>query len=138
MTTLPRLWETSGCRLNPSLPPVPPHLLAVRVLLIPPPTATAQISPTKSPPAAHRQLPATGLSIKAEMTSDMGGNWTLHFTACSSAWMEIPGLVLRERWLTDAGVQSLWTSVCPDLKHVDTEECSINPCSVTLLSSACR
>lgn len=61
MTTLPRLWEKRGCRLNPSLPPAPPHPPAAPASLIPPLTATAQISPTKSPTAAHRQLPATGL-----------------------------------------------------------------------------
>lgn len=52
-TTLPRLWETSGYRLNPSLPPVLPHRPAVQVSLTPPPTATAQICAAKSPQAAQ-------------------------------------------------------------------------------------
>lgn len=65
MTTLPRLWETSGCRLKPSLPPALPHRPAVQVSLTLQPTDTARISPAKSPPAAHRRLPAIGLLIKA-------------------------------------------------------------------------
>lgn len=100
MTTSPRLWETNGCRLYPSLPPALPHPPAAQVSLTPPLTATAQISPTKSPSAAHRRLPAAGLSIKSETTSDMRRNCDfLLFPVCSSACraMEMPVLVLCGR-----------------------------------------
>lgn len=88
MTTSQRPWETSGCRLNPSPPPVLPHLPAAQVLLTPPPTAKAQISLTKSPPADCQRLPAIGLSIKAGRNliwEDSGVCDFKHFTACRSA-----------------------------------------------------
>lgn len=96
MTTLPRLWATNGCRLNPSLHPVPPHLPAVQVSPTPPHTATAQASTTKNPPAVHCRTPATGLSIKAEMMTDPLGNFKkfffLHFT------VKLPVQATGERW----------------------------------------
>lgn len=66
------------------------------------------------------------------MTSDPGGNWTLGLfnislrTALLAHAMETPALVLRESELADAGVLSLWTSVCPGLIHKDADRCSMN------------
>lgn len=101
-TTSLRPWETSGCRLNPSPPPVLPHLPAAQVLLTPPPTAKAQISLTKSPPADCQQLPAIGLSIKAGRNliwEDSGVCDFKHFTVCRSACWAMekkkPALALR-------------------------------------------
>lgn len=76
-TTSQRPWETSGSRLNPSPPPVLPHLPAALVLLTPPPTAKAQISLTKSPPADCHQHPAIGRSIKTGSNLIWGRFWSL-------------------------------------------------------------
>lgn len=65
MTTLLRLWVTSGCRLNPNHPPVLPHPPAVRVSHTHQHTAPAKIIPTRKPAAAHHQTAATGLSTKS-------------------------------------------------------------------------
>lgn len=64
MTTLLRLWVTSGSRSNPNHPPVLQHLPAARVSHTPQHTATAKVSPTRKPPAGRHQTAATGLSIK--------------------------------------------------------------------------
>lgn len=115
MTTSPRLWGTSGCRLNPSLPPVLPHLPAARVSLTPPPTATAPTSPTEAPRAAPRGPPAAGPSIRWEATSDVGGNWLFTFycvqLCLSSSGNARAGVVFGRA----SGFRSISTSVFPNL-----------------------
>lgn len=111
-TTLRRLWGTSGCRLNPNPPPVLPHPPAARVLHTP--RRTARISPTRKPPAAHRQTAATGLSIKSgrdqESVDFVTINISLQICVLSNGGWGGGGSASKERggWQVQQGFGSSW------------------------------
>lgn len=141
MTTSLRPWETSGFRLNPNHPPAPrphPPRPAVPASLTPPPTATVQLKPTKSPPVLQRQPPAAGQSTEAE--KPLCSEWInglcdlKHFIECKSAFQGNESaktiLSMSEINVTDAGHRLLsnWTIrciLCPDLGAIGANKCSI-------------